>query len=162
MKFDTNCVRGECFNLNFFLHLDKFQLSNSGLVADSDGDENEMHCEEDHMMMASREIIQPSMNDTASMCTSVSDAMAVHEVQAQATSQSFQGHSDTGYQSQMTTTFIGDISSMTDAVKHEDLSRRQINGNMSPPKNPQGDWEPPSSSTPNKHTQNNEMHLSNC
>lgn len=99
---------------------------------------------------------KPSHNDSVSMC-SVSGRLG--EVTVPQTSQISQGHnaSDTGYQSQMISTYgIDDYSS----IHHEQSKARLASVTMSPSKSTQGEWEPPSSSTPNKHPLTEDTHAS--
>ena len=90
---------------------------------------------------------KPEHEDSVSMC-SVSDRLGETTVpQSSQIFHSRQNTSDTGYQSQMTSTYcIEDMSSM----QHEQMKQRIQSVNTSPSKSAQNEWEPPSSSTPNK------------
>ena len=144
-------------------------MSNSGLVTESDSEDEcdvkggmsiDMHISHlapDNQYLDSEAMItnnlshlippKPEHEDSVSMC-SVSDRLGETTVpQSSQIFHSRQSTSDTGYQSQMTSTYcIEDMSSM----QHEQMKPRIQSVNTSPLKSAQNEWEPPSSSTPNK------------
>lgn len=151
------------------LIVDEFHLSNSGLATESDSEDEigskggmsiDMHSSNlasDNQNLEPEAMITNNLSHLYSVKHQQDDSVSMSfvsdrlgEITAPQSSQLFhvQNTSDTGYQSQVVSTYcIEDTSSMQ--YDHHTKPRLQ-SGNQSPNKSAQNDWEPPSSSTPNK------------